>query len=124
MSSARAAELSLRRELLIARAWAERIALREQLDRIDFRTRRAQGVAQLAAGGLGWGGSTPLAAASSAVRFLRSRPWLVSAGVAVGARLIRSRALRWIAAAAVVGACIWLVRRAVTSEDALADRSG
>jgi hypothetical protein len=125
MSSARAAELSLRRDLLIARASAERIALREQLDRIDFRTRGVQGIAQLAAGGLGWGpASKPLSAAKSALRFLRSRPWLVSVGVALGARLIRSRTLRWIAAAAVVGAGIWLVRRAVTSADTAADPSG
>lgn len=119
------ADLSLRRELLIARASSERIALREQLDQIDHRTRRVQGVAQFAAGGLGWGGSTPLAAAGSALRFLRARPWIVSAGVALGSRAVHSRVLRWIAAAAVVGAGIWLVRRAVKSGAVpAADRSG
>jgi len=125
MSSAQAANLALRRELLIARAATERFALREQLDQIEFRTHGVQGIAQLAAAGLGWGpAKTPFAAAKSALRFLRTRPWLVSVGVALGARVIRSRTLRWIAAAAVVGAGIWLVRRAVTSPDALVDRSG
>lgn len=126
MSSAQAANLALRHELLVARAATERLALRELLDQIDSRTRGVQGIAQFAAGGLGFGRpSTRLAAAGSALRFLRSRPWLVSAGVAVGARLIRSRALRWIAAVAVVGAGIWLIRRAVTSGTVpAADRSG
>jgi len=125
VSSARAATLALRRELLIARAASERLALQEDLHRIEFRTRRVQGIARFAAGGLGFGhASTPLAAAGKAVGFLRKRPWLISAGVALAARVIRSRALGWIAAAAVVGAGVWLVRRAVTSGSAVADPSG
>jgi hypothetical protein len=110
--------------LLIARAAAERAALGAQLDSFDFRTRRLQGVAQLAAGGLGWARtSSPLAAAASALRYLRERPWLVSTGIALAARLAKSRTLRWIAAAAVIGAGIWVVRRALSS-DRVSDRSG
>lgn len=124
MTSEQSANRALRRELLIARAAAERASLAAQLDGFDFRTRKLQGVAQFAAGGLGWmPAAPPLAAAASAVRYLRERPWLVSAGIAVAGRIARSRALRWIAAAAVIGAGVWVVRRAVTRDQAI-DPSG
>lgn len=124
MNSEQSANRALRRELLIARAAAERAALAAQLDGFDFRTRRLQTVAQLAAGGLGWmPASQPLAAAASALRYLRERPWLVSTGIAVAGRFARSRALRWVAAAAVIGAGIWIVRRALTTEQT-SDLSG
>lgn len=124
MNSDQAANRALRRELLIARAAAERAALGAQLDRFDFRTRRLQGVAQLAAGGLGWmPASGPLATAASALRYLRKRPWLVSTGIALASRFAKSRTLRWVAAAAVIGTGIWVVRRAL-SGDRVSDRSG
>jgi hypothetical protein len=114
MNSEQAANRAVKRELLIARAAAERAALAGQLDGFDFRTRKLQSVAQLAAGGLGWmPASPPLATAASALRYVRERPWLVSTGIAVASRLAKSRALRWFAAAAVIGAGIWIARRAL-----------
>jgi hypothetical protein len=110
------ANRALRRELLIARAAAERAALGQQLDQFGFRTQGIQGVARLAADGLGWARTAaPLAAAGSTVRYLRERPWLLSSGVALATRLARSRTFRWIAAAAVVGVAVWIFRRALTA---------
>jgi len=109
---------ALRRELLRARAAAERMMLADQLDTLETRSRT--GVAGLLIGGArratssGW-----LGMAASAVRIARAQPWVVPAVVGGVARLARSRTLRWIVVAGAVAAAVWWIRTggASTSSD-------
>jgi hypothetical protein len=100
---------ALRREMLLARAAAERASLADQLDALETRTN--SGVAGLLIGGArraresGW-----IRVAASAVRIARSQPWLVPAVVGGVARVARSRALRWVVLAGVVAAAVWWAR--------------
>jgi hypothetical protein len=109
---------ALRRELLRARAAAERMMLADQLDALETQSRT--GVAGLLIGGArrakssGW-----LGTAASAVRIARAQPWVVPAVVGGVARLARSRTLRWVVVAGAVAAAVWWIRtgRASSSSD-------
>lgn len=109
---------ALRRELLLARAAAERVMLADQLDTLERRSRT--GVAGLLIGSArratssGW-----LGTAASAVRIARAQPWVVPAVVGGVAKLARSRTLRWVVVAGAVAAAVWWLRKggASTSSD-------
>lgn len=109
MARAEREHRALRRELLLARAAAERALLADQLETLETRSRT--GVAGLLIGGArraassGW-----LGTAASAVRIARGQPWLVPVVVGGVARLARSRTLRWLVVAGAVAAVVWWVR--------------
>jgi hypothetical protein len=99
---------ALQRELLLARAAAERAALSTQLDGLRTRTATPGGVARLVFSGVRVArGHGPFGLAAQAVRLARTQPWLVPAVVGVGAKLARSRTLRWLAIAGAAGAAWW-----------------
>jgi hypothetical protein len=109
MARAEREHRALRRELLLARAAAERSLLANQLETLETRSRT--GVAGLLIGGArraassGW-----LGTAASAVRLARAQPWLVPVVVNGVTRLARSRTLRWLAVAGAVAATVWWFR--------------
>lgn len=109
MARAERGHRALRRELLLARAAAERAMLADQLETLETRSRT--GVAGLLIGGArratssGW-----LGTAASAVRIARAQPWLVPVVVGGAAKLARSRALRWLVVAGAVAAVVWWIR--------------
>lgn len=109
MARAEREHRALRRELLLARAAAERAMLADQLETLEMRSRT--GVAGLLIGGArratssGW-----LGTAASAVRIARAQPWVVPVVVGGVARLARSRALRWLVVAGAVAAVVWWIR--------------
>ncbi len=100
---------ALRRDLLLARAAAERAMLADQLDALE--TRSHSGVAGLLIGGArrakssGW-----LNVAASAVRIARAQPWVVPVVAGGVAKLARSRSLRWVVVAGVIAAVVWWIR--------------
>lgn len=117
---------ALKREMLLARAAAERAALAHQLDTLEARSH--SGVAGLILGGAqrarasGW-----LDVATSAVRIARSRPWLLPAVVGGITRLTRSRTLlRYMALAGAVAVAVWWLRkrRAAALQDAAGAEAG
>jgi hypothetical protein len=113
MARAEAELRSLRRELLLVRAAAERAALADRLDRLESRS--GHGLRSvLLAGADGVRRSGLLQVALSAVRIFRSQRWLLPtiAGIA------RSRTLRWLALAAAIGAAVWWVGRYAASAPA------
>ena len=109
MARAEREHRALRRELLLARAAAERALLANQFETLESRSRT--GVTGLLIGGArraassGW-----LGTAASAVRLARAQPWVVPVVVSGVARLARSRALRWLVVAGAVAAVVWWVR--------------
>lgn len=115
MPRAELEQRALRRELLLARAAAERVALVDQLDAVATRTRRGlPGLLIRGAGSAqrsGW-----LRFAGSALRVVRSQAWLLPAVWGVASRLARSRPLRWIALAGVIGGVWWLWQRSSSAE--------
>jgi hypothetical protein len=110
MAQAEREHRALRRELLLARAAAERVMLADQLDTLETRSRT--GVAGLLIGGArrarssGW-----LGTAASAVRVARAQPWVVPAVVGGVLKLARSRKLRWLVVAGAVAAVVWWIRK-------------
>jgi hypothetical protein len=97
---------ALRRELLLVRAAAERNALAMQLDQLEHRSRTGlAGVLLRSVGGARRAGVAGIAAA--ALRLARAQPWLVPAAASGVMRIARSRPLRWLAVAALVGGFIW-----------------
>ena len=107
----------LRRELLLARAAAERAQLVHQ---IGLMTGGAVGGRALAArvlrGALSLRRNKFLGALVTLLRFARRQPWAVPTFVAGVSRLRRTRLLRWlIVAGAIVGTAWWLHRRAPTA---------
>lgn len=112
MSSAERELRSLRVQLLLARAAAERAQIALQLEQFDGRTRATrQFVGGAIHGAQRVQGSTLFAAAAAALRLVRRQPWLVPTIVAGTSKLARSRSLRWMALAGVVAAGVWWVRR-------------
>lgn len=114
MARAEREHRALRRELLLARAAAERAMLADQLETLETHSRT--GVAGLLIGGArratasGW-----LRTAASAVRIARAQPWVVPVVVGGVAKLARSRALRWLAVAGAVAAVVWWIRNSDAS---------
>ena len=114
MARAEREHRALRRELLLARAAAERALLADQLETLETRSRT--GVAGLLIGGArraassGW-----LGTAASAVRLARAQPWLIPVVVSGGGRLARSRTLRWLVVAGAVAAVVWWMRNSGAS---------
>jgi hypothetical protein len=106
---------ALRRELLMVRAAAERAALADHLDELSARGRggvpgllmRGAGSAQRS----GW-----LRFAGSALRTVRSQPWLLPAVVGGATRLARSRTLRWLVLAGAIAGVWWLWQRSNPAE--------
>ena len=115
MPRAELEQRALRRELLLVRAAAERAALADQLDAIAAHGRSGlPGLLIRGASGAqrsGW-----LRFARSALRVVRSQGWLLPAVLGVVSRLARSRPLRWIALAGVVGGFWWLWQRSSSAE--------
>jgi hypothetical protein len=109
MARAEREHRALRRELLLARAGAERAMLADQFETLEMRSR--SGVAGLLIGGArraassGW-----LGTAASVLRIARAQPWVVPVVVGGVARLARSRTLRWLVVAGAVAAVVWCVR--------------
>jgi hypothetical protein len=112
---------ALRIELLQARAEVERFQLLQQLDFIGGRTRGVRGVAS-AVFGRRRPSNRVLNLAASAIGFARRQSWLLPAVASVAARLLRSRALRWLLFAGAAGAVLWwLARRASATGDTAAE---
>lgn len=111
----------LRRELLLARAAAERAQLVHQIGLVTGGATGGRAVvARALRSAFSLRRNELLRALIKLLRFARREPWVVSTLVAGVVRLRRSRMLRWlIVAGAIAGAAWWLRRRA---EDA-ADRS-
>jgi hypothetical protein len=110
MARADVEQRALRRELLIARAAAERAVLAERLDVLELRSRSGLPGALLRGAG-GARRSGLLGVAATGIRLARSQPWLLPAIAGGALRLARLRTLRWVAVAAVVAAAFWWVRR-------------
>jgi len=112
---------ALRIELLRARAEVERMQLLQQLDSIGGRTRGVRGVAS-AVLGRHRPSNRVLNLAAAAIGFARRQSWLLPAVASVSARLLRSRALRWLLFAGAAGATLWwLARPASATGDAVAE---
>jgi hypothetical protein len=110
MARADAEQRALRQQLLLVRAAAERIALADELGRLE--SRASHGLPGLLfAGADGARRSGLLRFAISTYRIVRAQPWLVPtvAGIA------RSRPLRWLVLAGAVAAAAWWIRNGVTS---------
>lgn len=109
----------LRRELLLARAAAERAQLAYQIDRVTGRTAGGRSVAAVALRAVfGLRRAGPLGVVLTALQIARRQPWLVSAVVASVVRLSRGRLLRWLVlTGALAGAMWWLRRRARNETD-------
>jgi hypothetical protein len=96
---------ALQRDLLLARATAERAALRDQLAGLRARTRSPRGVAGLLFSGARAAhrsGALPLA-----LGVARRQPWLLASLFGAGLKLVRVRAVRWLLVAGAVGAAAW-----------------
>ena len=116
MASAEHELRSLKLQLLLARAAAERAQLALQLEQLDGRTRGTRRIFGSAVhGAQRLQSSTLFSLAANALRFARRQPWLVPAVVAGTSKLARSRSLRWVALAGVVAAGVWWVRRSRAS---------
>ncbi|MGE5713363.1 MAG: hypothetical protein ACM32F_05770 [Betaproteobacteria bacterium] len=110
MARAEREQRALRRELLLARAAAERVMLADQLETLETRSRT--GIAGLLIGGARRAGSSGwLGTARSVVRLARAQPWMVPVVVSGVARLARSRTLRWLVVAGTVAAVVWWIRK-------------
>ena len=115
MTSAERELRSLKLQLLLARAAAERAQIALQLEQLDGRTRVTRHIVGSAVhGAQRLQGSTFFSIAATALRLARRQPWLVPAIVAGTSKLARSRSLQWMALAAVVAAGVWWVRRSRT----------
>jgi hypothetical protein len=110
---------ALRRELLLARAAAQRAQLAHQLDQLQGRTQGVRRVAGSVLGSRYLPGAPLLIAAANALRFARRQPWVVPAIVTGATKLSRARTLRWVVLAGVVAAAAWWIRR--SSETAAAE---
>jgi hypothetical protein len=107
----------LRRELLLARAAAERAQLMHQIGLVTGGAVGGRAVAaRVLRGALSLRGNEFLGALLTLLRFARHQPWAISTFVAGVFRLRHSRLLRWlIVAGAIVGTAWWLRRRAPTA---------
>jgi hypothetical protein len=114
---------ALKRDLLLVRAAAERAQLAHQLDRIQGRTRGVRRAAGVLAGSPKLAGTPLLGAAANAIRFVRSRPWIVPAVATGVSKLSRSRALRWALLAGAVATAAWWIISRTTEPDAAAGRT-
>jgi hypothetical protein len=97
-----------RRDLLVARAAAQRLALAADLQRLSARVSGVTGLVSAA----------KIAPLRGVITIVRRHPWLVATAAQVAASAWRSRAARWVALAAVIGGG-WLARseRAERSPD-------
>lgn len=112
MTSAERELRSLKLQLLLARAAAERAQLSLQLGQLEGRTQVTRHIFGSAVhGAQRLQSSTLFSVAAKSLRFARRQPWLVPAIVAGTSRLARSRSLRWVALAGVVAVGVWWVRR-------------
>lgn len=99
---------TLQRELLLARAAAERAALAAQLDALRERTRSPRGVAGLLfAGARGAQRSGATRVLPLAFTVVRRQPWLLATLVGGGVKIARSRTLRLLVVAGALGAAAW-----------------
>jgi hypothetical protein len=109
----------LRRELLLARAAAERAQLVHQIGLVTGGAVGGRAVAARVLRGalsLSLRRNEFLGALMTLLRFARRQPWAVATFVAGVSRLRRARLLRWlIVAGAIVGTAWWLRRRAPTA---------
>jgi hypothetical protein len=107
----------LRRELLLARAAAERAQLVHQIGLVTGGAVGARAVAaRVLRSALSLRRNEFLGALTTLLRFARRQPWAVATLVAGVSRLRRAHLLRWlIVAGAIVGTVWWLRRRAPTA---------
>jgi hypothetical protein len=99
---------ALQRDLLLARAAAERVALATQVGKLRERGRTPRGIASLLFRGARSAQRSHLVGfATMATRLARAQPWLVPAVIGGTAKLARSRTLRWLVVAGAAGAAAW-----------------
>lgn len=110
MARADVEQRALRQELLLVRAAAERVALADQLDRLESRSSRGL-PGLLFAGADGARRSGLLRFATSTYRVVRSQPWLVPAVAGIA----RSRTVRWVVLAGAVAAAAWWIKTSIAA---------
>lgn len=91
MNRAESEQRALKRELLLARAAAERAQIVDQIDSLDLRTRSTREILGFALNGADQMRTSPaLSTATTVVRFVRRQPWLVPIVVKGVSKLARS----------------------------------
>jgi hypothetical protein len=110
---------ALRRDLLLARAAAERAQIALQLERLGARTRSVRGVAgTLFAGGTA---GSPLGLMARTVGFVRRQPWILPAAVKLVTAVVRSRTARWVLLGAAAAAVWWIAHQPTATAEADSD---